>query len=103
LSLLQVLFLIKSFGTIGGLPPNLTNLTGTDVGQANAFRIPQGMGSITGAMIDRTGRSSFITDSPVRDIVQDSTGVTVASQRRVVRARQVIVALATTNQRFIRF
>ena len=27
----------------------------------------------------------------------------MASQRKVVRARQVIVALATTNQRFIRF
>jgi monoamine oxidase len=103
LSLLYVVYLIKTFGSVNGLPPNLVNITGTDVGQANAFRIPQGMGSITEAMIRRIGRNSMITNSPVHEISQDARGVTILSERVRVRARQVIVAFATTNQGLIRF
>jgi monoamine oxidase len=102
-SLLQMLFLVKSFGSPDGLPPSPLNLFGTAPGQANAFRIPGGMGSITDAMIQRIGRRSIVTDSPVREIDQDNTGATVMAERVTVRARKVIVALSTTLQGFIRF
>ena len=102
-SLLQMLFLVRSFGSPDGLPPNPLNLFGTAPGQANAFRIPGGMGSITDIMIQRIGQSSIVTDSPVREIDQDESGATVISEQVTVRARKVIVALSTTLQGFIRF
>jgi monoamine oxidase len=102
-SLLQMLFLVKSFGSPDGLPPTPLNLFGTGIGQANAFRIPNGMGSITDAMVRRIGQSSIVKNSPVRDINQDKFGATVISDRVTVRARKVIVAFSTTLQGFIRF
>ncbi len=102
-SLLQMLWFVKTFGSPDGLPPTPLNVFGTGIGQANAFRIPQGMGSITDAMIRRIGRGNIITNSPVRDINQDKNGATVISERVTVRARKVIVAFATTIQNFIRF
>jgi monoamine oxidase len=102
-SLLQLVFLIKTNGSVNGLPPTLLNIAGSDPGQAVAFRIPQGMGSITSAMINRIGATSIIMNSPVREISQDGTGVTILSERATIRARQVIVAFATTNQGLIRF
>jgi monoamine oxidase len=102
-SLLQMLWFVKTFGSPDGLPPNALNIFGTGVGQANAFRIPQGMSSITDAMVGRIGWGNIVINSPVREIDQDLHGATVISESVTVRVRKVVVAFATTIQGFIRF
>ena len=102
-SLLQMLWFVKTFGSPDGLPPNPLNIFGTGVGQANAFRIPQGMGSMSDAMAGRIDWANIVINSPVREIDQDPHGATVISESVTVRVRKVIVAFATTIQGFIRF
>jgi monoamine oxidase len=65
-SLLQMLWFVKTFGSVDGLPPPPLNIFGTGVGQANAFRIPQGMTSITDVMAQRKAADDRRVGAPLR-------------------------------------
>jgi monoamine oxidase len=104
-SLLHMAFFIASSGSVGGNPPSFLNLSGSEPGQAEAFRLVGGTASIMNALHHLLGGpTGVLTSSPVREISWSAGGgAVVRSDRAVVRARHVIVAVPTALVSFIRF
>src|SRR5207302_119283 len=73
------------------------------VGGSVEFRIVGGTQQIPLAIARRLGPGAFLLNSPVRELDQDDTGVTVVSELATLRARRVIVAIPTCLTGFIRY
>ncbi len=97
ISLLHVAFFIRSFGS------DPQNFLGSQQGQAQHFRLTNGVSPILDTIVDVVGRGNVIVNSAVRDIAQDDTSVTVRSEIATVKARRVVVATTTAAAGFIRF
>jgi len=76
---------------------------GPVVGGSVEFRIVGGTQQIPLAIARRLGPGAFLLNSPVRELDQDDTGVTVVSELATLRARRVIVAIPTCLTGFIRY
>jgi monoamine oxidase len=97
ISLLHVLFFLKSFGV------DPTNVTGSQAGQAQHLRLPGGVGQIIDSIVKLLGADAFRTNSPVRDVQRFKDHVEVRSETATVTAKRVIVATSTAAVNFIRF
>jgi hypothetical protein len=76
---------------------------GPVVGGSVEFRIVGGTQQIPLEIARRIGKGAFLLNSPVRELNQDDTGVTVVSELATLRARRVIVAIPTCLSGFIRY
>jgi len=76
---------------------------GPVVGGSVEFRIVGGTQQIPLQIARRLGKGAFLVNSPVRELNQDDTGVTVVSELATLRARRVIVAIPTCLTGFIRY
>jgi monoamine oxidase len=97
ISLLHVLFFLKTFGS------DPMNVTGSQKGQMQHLRLPAGVGRIIDAIGNAIGPEAIHTGAPVRDIAQDGNHAIVSSDSVTVKARRVIVATTTTAVNLIRF
>jgi monoamine oxidase len=76
---------------------------GPVVGGSVEFRIVGGTQQIPLEIARRLGKGAFLVNSPVRELNQDDTGVTVVSELATLRARRVVVAIPTCLTGFIRY
>jgi monoamine oxidase len=76
---------------------------GPVAGGSVEFRIVGGTQQIPLEIARRLGKGAFLLNSPVRELNQDDTGVTVVSELATLRARRVIVAIPTCLTGFIRY
>jgi monoamine oxidase len=97
ISLLHVLFFLKSFGT------DPTNVTGSQVGQNQHLRLSDGVGQVIDSIVKVLGADAVRIDSPVRDVEHFKDHVVVRSETAAVTAKRVIVATSTAAVNLIRF
>ena len=67
------------------------------------YRIVGGTQQIPLKIAQRLGAGAFVLGSPVRELNQDNTGVTVVAEGATLRATRVIVAIPTCLTSFIRY
>jgi monoamine oxidase len=92
-------FFLASFGC------DLQKLMGSQEGQAQHLRMPQGVGRIIDAIVKAVGAGNVYANSPVRDIVETEDGlhVMVKTADATVTARRVVVATTSAAANLIRF